>query len=224
MGGSPKLYLGIDSSARKVFTYSAANKDYPDVLYKDGKYYRFISSAQGITSLVPFGKKASVKAYVLPESELGSSALSKKQDWEFVCEDLTLPDEFCVFFSDDPMRKGFQTNPNPRYNGSSKRSIDDKEYDCDQYLNEIKSLAGTIIAQEAYNVLYDGGKLVRIQKYLLRDGKEFHLYDNIIIAMNDTAPATAFGGTKKVKVYAAQNGDMADLLETEVVIETLGGK
>lgn len=215
-----KLYLGIDSSERNVLTYSTATKDWPDVLYKDGKYYRFISSLKGGM----FGLDKNVKAYAVPESEINSSALDEKQDWEFVCEDLTLPDEFCVFFPDDPMRKGFQTKPIPRYNGSSKISFNNKECDCDQYINDIKSLAGTVIAQEAYNVLYDGNKLVCIQKYLLRNGKETHLYDNVIITITENVPPTAFSRTKKVKVYGARNGDMADLLETEVVVETLGGK
>ena len=215
-----KLYLGVDSSARNVLNYSAASKDWPDVLYKDGKYYRFVSSLRSGM----FGLSKSMKAYVLPESQLNSPALDKGQDWEFVCEDLTLPDEFCVFFPDDPMRKNFQTNPAPKFNGSSTRSIDGKEYDCDQYINDIKSFAGTIIAQEAYNMLYDNGKLVRIQKYFLRDGKEIHLYDNVIIALSSTVPDSAFSGTKKIKVYSARNGDMADLLEKEVVAETLGGK
>lgn len=219
-----KLYLGINSSDRNVLTYSTASKDWPDVLYKDGKYYRFISSLTNGGGMFSFGLGKSLTAYVLPESELSSPALDEDQDWEFVREDLTLPDEFCVFFPNDPMRDGFQINPVPHYNGESKRSFNDKEYDCDQYINDIKSLAGTIIAQEAYNVLYDGGKLVCIQKYLLRDGKEIHLYDNVITTITDQVPDNAFSGKKKVKVYGARNGDMADLLEKEVVVETLGGK
>lgn len=215
-----KLYLGIDSAERNVLTYSTASKDWPDVLYSDGKYYRFIYSLKGGM----FGLSKEIKAYVLPESELNSSTLDENQDWEFVCEDLTLPDEFSVFFPNDPMRKGFQAKPTPYYNGSSKSSFNGKEYECDQYINDIKSLAGTIIAQEAYNVLYDGSKLVCIQKYFLRDGKEFHLYDNVIINITENVPAEAFSGKKKVKVYNARNGDMADLLETEVLVETLGGK
>lgn len=215
-----KLYLGIDSSARNVLIYSTASKDWPDVLYKDGKYYRFISSLKSGM----FGLSKSTKAYVLPENQLYSPALGREQDWEFVCEDLTLPDEFCVFFPDDPMRKGFQTNPAAKFNGSSTRSIDGKEYECDQYINDIKSLAGTIIAQEVYNMLYYSGKLVRIQKYFLRDGKEIHLYDNVIITLSSTVPDSAFSGTKKIKVYSARNGDMADLLEKEVVVEIFGGK
>lgn len=215
-----KLYLGIDSAERNVLTYSTASKDWPDVLYSDGKYYRFIYSLKGGM----FGLSKEIKAYVLPESELNSSALDENQDWEYVCEDLTLPDEFSVFFPNDPMRKGFQAKPTPHYNGSSKSSFNGKEYECDQYINDIKSLAGTVIAQEAYNVLYDGSKLVCIQKYFLRDGKEFHLYDNVIITITENVPAEAFNGKKKVKVYSARNGDMADLLETEVHVETLGGK
>lgn len=215
-----KLYLGIDSSSRNVLNYSTASKDWPDVMYKDGKYYRFISSLK--VQMYWLGK--SLKAYVLPENELDSPALSEEQDWEYVKEDLTLPDEFCVFFPNDPMRDGFQTKPTPYFNVSSTRTVDGKEYDCDQYINDIKSLSNTVIAQEVYNVLYDGGKLVRIQKYLLRDGKEIHLYDNVILTLSGNAPAEAFSGTKKVKVYGARNGDMADLLEQEVVVETLGGK
>lgn len=215
-----KLYLGIDSSTRNVLTYSTASKDWPDVMYKDGKYYRFIS----VLKSQMYGLGKSIKAYVLPESEFGSSALNENEDWEYVKEDLTLPDEFCVFFQSDPMRDGFQTKPTPYFNGSSIRTVDGKEYDCDQYINDIKSLSNTVIAQEVYNVLYDGGKLARIQKYFLRDGKEIHLYDNVVLTLSGNVPDSAFNGTKKVKVYGARNGNMADLLEKEVVVETLGGK
>ena len=70
------------------------------------------------------------------------------------------------------MRENFSNVPAPRYTGSGKRKVKDKEYDCDQYINEIKNLAGKRLALELYNMLYENGKLVMIQKYLVqnRDG------------------------------------------------------
>lgn len=208
---------------RAINHESFKTKSWPDVMYKNGKYYRFSTSGvamRGTMSLFSNGGK-NVSALILPEEELNSPNLNPDDEWDFIREDLALPDELAIFCWNEPFRDN--TTPEPRYNGSSKREFDGKEYDCDQYINDIKSLAGNVIAQEAYNALYDGGKLVRIQKYLLRDGKEFYIQELVIKNISTQVPTEAFAIGKKIKVYAADKGDMKDLLEQPELVETLGG-
>lgn len=206
---------------------TAKKKEYPDVLYSDGKYYRFINSDIKGTTMFRgglFGGGQKIIGIVLPEDQLDSPNLDMDDEWDFVREDLALPDELAIFYWDDPFRYNFLNMPAPRYNGESKVTFEDKEYACDQYLIDIKSLAGNVIAQEAYNMLYDNGQLKVIQKYLLHNGKEFLTRTTKISAITSDVPESAFKISKKINVYAAQNGNMADLLEQKTLVETLGGE
>ena len=204
-------------------------KNYPDVLYSDGKYYRFVDSdpKNGTKfggGFLGIGGSRNIIAIVLPEDQLNSSNLDENEEWHFIREDLALPDELAIFYWDDPFRDNLLHMPMPRYNGESKVTFDDKEYSCDQYLIDIKSLAGNVIAQEAYNMLYDNGELKVIQKYFLRDGKETLIRTTKISAITSDVPDSAFEIGKKINAYAAQTGNMADLLEQKTLVETLGGK
>ena len=202
--------------------FGTSEKKHPDALFRDGKYYRFRKVNEIVDKSTIYGKDGTVYGKVLAQEDLNSPTLNQDDEWNYIREDLSLPDELAVFCWDEPFRDNF--TPAPAYNGSSKRTVDGKEYDCDQYVVDVKSLAGTVIAQEAYNMLYDGGKLVRVQKYLLRDGKEELIVEAEIINISSTVPAEAFTIGKKIKVYAAENGDMQDLLEQPVLVETLGVK
>lgn len=202
--------------------FGTSEKKHPDALFRDGKYYRFRKVNEIVDKSTSYGSDGTVYGKVLPQEDLNSPTLNQDDEWNYIREDLSLPDELAVFCWDEPFRDNF--TPAPAYNGSSKRTVDGKEYDCDQYVVDVKSLAGTIIAQEAYNMLYDGGKLVRVQKYLLRDGEEELVVEAEIINISSTVPAEAFTIGKKIKVYAAENGDMQDLLEQPVLVETLGVK
>ena len=225
------IYLAAQSSINRTNLqyahqsrgfFGSKEKNYPDALYRDGKYYRFRKVNQYLDKTKIYGSDGTVYGKVLAQEDLNSPTLNQDDEWNYIREDLSLPDELAVFCWDEPFRDNF--TPAPAYNGSSKRTVDGKEYDCDQYVVDVKSLAGTVIAQEAYNMLYDGGKLVRVQKYLLRDGKEELVVEAEINNISSTVPAEAFAIGKKIKVYAAENGDMQDLLEQPVLVETLGVK
>ena len=205
-----------------LFDSGSKEKNYPDTLFRDGKYYRFRKVNEIEDKLTSYGSNGTVYGKVLAQEDLNSPTLNQDDEWNYIREDLSLPDELAVFCWDEHFRDNFTAAP--VYNGSSKRTVDGKEYDCDQYVVDVKSLAGTVIAQEAYNMLYDGGKLVRVQKYLLRNGKEELVVEAEIINISPTVPADAFTIGKKIKVYAAENGDMQDLLEQPVLVETLGVK
>ena len=197
---------------------------YPSALYRDGKYYKFTVVTEESSNIIGGTRTKSLRnVYVLDEDKLGSPTLDPDDSWQTIRGDLELSETFCVLFPNDPMNDNAQISPKPIFNGDSKRTIGDKEYDCDQYVNDIKSLAGTVIAQEAYNMLYDKGKLVRIQKYLCRDGKEFLVNDLIIHEISSQIPDEAFTIHKKFELYAARNGDMNDLLNQLEQIGEMGG-
>ena len=222
MSGTMNNHLKMLSSSKAICSniYSnlefrqpetvAAEKKCPDVMYHDGKYYRFLTLENHVAAIV------------LKEEELNSPYLNPKEEWNFIREDLALPDELAIFCWDEPFRDNV-TNA-PRYNGSSKREVAGKEYDCDQYVGDIKNLAGTIAFQEVYNALYDGGKLARVQKYIIHDGKELFIQGLVIKNLTAQVPDSAFKIGRKVKVYAADKCDMNDLLEQPELVETLGGK
>ncbi|MBR1397045.1 MAG: hypothetical protein IJ563_05885 [Selenomonadaceae bacterium] len=180
-----------------------------DVFYQNKKYYRinFIGRT----------------AKVLTEDEINSPNLNIDEGWQYIKRDLSLPDELAIFYWDDK----FHENPFnliPYYNGNSTREIDKKVYDCDQYLIDIKSLAGKNVAQEAYNMLYENGQLMMIQRYLIYDGKEYFIHTLKIIKITSEVPEDTFVIGKKIKVYAADVGKMGDLLEQPELVEEIGGK
>lgn len=197
---------------------------YPSALYRDGNYYKFIVSSEESSNIIIGSHTKTLRnAYLLHEDKLYSPNLDPDEHWETVRKDLTLPEAFNIFFPNDPMNDAAQIAPKLLFNGESKRTIENKEYNCDQYINDMKNLEGTVIAQEAYNMLYDGGKLVRIQKYLCHDGKEFLITDLIIDSISTQVPDEAFAIHKKFKLYEARKGDMNDLLNSLEQIGEMGG-
>ena len=204
---------------RRIAKSGSIKDKYPSALYQGGKYYKFTLNAKTSLSSTKFIRRA----IVIDESELYSPTLDPDEHWGNVRKDLTLPEVFNVFFPNDPMNDDAQISGKPTFNGESKRTIDNKEYDCDQYINNIKSLSGAVIALEAYNMLYDGGKLVRIQKYLCRDDKEFLVSDLIIKEISAQVPEGAFNIRKKFKLYEARKGDMNDLIDTPEQLGEIGG-
>ena len=200
------------------------NEKVPAVLYQDGKYYSFYRhTKQDVIGFVPTSN-TSFTALVLPKEELHSPNLNPDEDWDKMRHYLALPDELAVFYWNDPFRDNEVNIEAPHFNGSSTRTVDKKDYDCDQYTIDIKSTAGTTLAQWAYNMLYENGKLVRIQKYFLRDGQESLIEELNIKTLTDQVPDTAFTIKKKFKVYAADTGTMSDLIEQPALVEEIGGK
>lgn len=197
------------------------NAKQPDVLYQNGKYYRFLTNFMG--SFKGISIKDHIKVIALSEDELNAPYLDPNEGWQFIRRDLSLPEEIAVFYWDDVYRDNYSNSFAPKYNGSSKRTIGKKEYDCDQYVNYIASLANTNIAIEAYNMLYDKGQLIKIQKYFIRDGKEYLIRELNIKSITSQVPEKIINFNKKYKVYAAHKGDMNDLLEKSEQIEEIGG-
>ncbi len=198
---------------------STLKSKFPAAMYQDGKYYRCWIDF----SVKPKKNKYPQKMIVLSESEINSPFLNPYQQWKDIKKDLSLPEELAVFYWDEPYRKDLDKTSAPKYNGSSTRTIDKQDYECDQYVSYISSLTNSNIAMEAYNMLYQNGQLVKIQKYFIRNGKETLVSEMDIKTISSQVPESAFAIKKKVKVYAGNIGDMNDLLEKEVLVETMGG-
>ncbi len=215
-----KILAGKDGS--RVLKTKLKDK-LPNVLYQNGKYYIFTS--EKIIRENPFSlHNPTVRTYlVLPEADLKSPNLNPAEGWTNVRNELALPDEIAVFFWDDSFRAESIKTSAPYFNESTTRTVDKKNYDCDRYIVDIKSLAGTTIAQEAYDMLYENGRLAIIQKYFLRNGEETMLNTMTIKAITSDVPADAFAIKKKVKVYSADKGTMSDLIRQPAFVEELGG-
>ena len=191
----------------------------PEVLYKDGEYYNFFRDpVEGKPN------KFTRRMLILSEEKLNSQVLEPQEGWQDIRTELALPDELAIFYWNEPYREQDSGWGEPVYNGSSTREINKKTYDCDQYISDIKSLAGTIIAQEVYNALYENGKLVMVQKYFLRDGKEKLIETVNVKNITSQVPDTAFAIDKVTKVYKPRNGDMNDLLNIYEEVGKIGGK
>lgn len=209
---------------------SDKDKDWCDVLYKNGKYYRFgigavhSSGAFGLIGGANGGKVKVLNAKVLDEKYINSSFLNPNEEWEFIRSDLALPDELAIFYWDEPMRDNLLNLPAPTFTESSERNIGKKKYNCDTYVRDIKNLAGEVIAQNIYDMLYFDGKLELIQTYFLR-GERKTLIRKIEVK-NITAEVSddLFTINKKVNVYAAEIGDINDLIDSPVLVETWGEK
>lgn len=56
------------------------------------------------------------------------------------------------------------------------------------------------------------------------DGKEELILECEVVNITPNVPTNAFAIDKTIRVYAADKGDMKDLLEQPELVETLGGK
>lgn len=223
------IISGYNTSQQFSDDQYSKDKDWVDVLYKNGKYYRFTIALVykgglfGMDSSTR-GKAKNLKAIVLDEKNINLNFLNPNEEWEFVRSDLALPDELAIFYWNEPMRDNPLNLPAPIFIGSSEKYFNDKNYDCDQYSIDIKNLAGNTIAKNIYNLLYNNGKLELIQTYFQR-GEILKLIREVEIKkITSEVPESLFTTNKKVNVYAAKIGDIGDLLDNPVFLETWEAK
>ena len=72
-------------------------------------------------------------------------------------------------------------------------------------------------------MLYKNGKLDKVQEILLVKDKEVPVDTVNIVQLTDQIPQGSFDFSKPVKVYAAGQGDINELLGNKVQVEELGG-
>lgn len=199
-------------------------KTAPDVLYKEGKYYRVdsetVERGQGIFAY----KEAKSTAIMLSEESLGSSSLDINEGWGHIRKDLALPEELAVFCWNDSYRDEAGLTEAPHFIGNAKHTVNEKIYDCDDYVIDKKAVSGKILSQDVWRTFYEGGNLVYVQRLLVHDGKEELVSMIDIREISANVPAELFELPKGTLVYAADEGKMYDLTEQGLLIEKIGEK
>lgn len=212
-GQTEKVRITGDTAKRMAAVMKTIKKKsywIPKVLGTNDKLYQFYE-----------GKETTAK--VLPLNMLGSDKLSPDEKWPEKKVRLALPEELAVLAWQDKWTNHPQSLSAPVFSGSSKRQVGSDEYDCDQYLCDIRNQAGGVSGQLAYNLLYKDGKLVKAQKYLLYQGKQQLLSTLDILEFKAGVDAGAISKLNDVKVYKAELGDINDLLDNPVEEGTMGG-
>ena len=178
----------------------------PEVMYREGKFYHFV---------------AKDKANVCAEKNLRAENLDPRQGWNAISQRLALPDELAIFFWEDKLRWRSASMNAPTFQESLQKNISGKNYDCDRYTCEIKTLSGGDVAKLIYDAIYKDGQLFRVESYILRNGNEYSLNVLQIKKIQAEIPKGSFKIYKNTKIYAAGVGDINDLLENPVQIGTL---
>ncbi|MBQ9478517.1 MAG: hypothetical protein IJU71_03100 [Selenomonadaceae bacterium] len=182
---------------------------YPTVLHKDGKYYQFLEND---------------KAIELDEDKLGDENLNPREGWNGVRRKLALPFELSVFCPDDPYSSVSSALGTPTFVNSYKKTVGKKEFDCDRYRAEVKSLSGDDTAQLVYDMIYDQGRMIEADLAIERDGVEYPINKILIKTLTEKAPKGGkFKIGRKTKLHAAGMGDYNDLLEQRADVGTMEG-
>lgn len=178
----------------------------PEVMYKDGKFYHFVEKN---------------KANVCEKKFLNHENIDPRQGWNTISQKLALPDELAIFCQNDPFRQKSSAISEPTLKESLKKNLNGKEYDCDRYVCEIKTVAGGEAAQLVYDAVYRDGEIFRVESYIFRNGKSYPVNTLMIELIQEKIPEGTFKIYKGTKLFAAGMGDMDDLLENPKLIGTL---
>ena len=227
-------YQGMLQRGHFQLTYSYEGEDVTTMLTEDkgmrlvdkepadgGKRHESLAAGEKLFQFYWEGKQQRAKA--LPLELLDSSSLSPDEHWGKTKQSLALPDELSVLYWQDKWTGHAASISAPAFTGSAKKTVENAEYDCDQYVCDIRNQAGGVSGQLAYNFLYHDGKLMKVQKYLLYKGQEQLLSTLFVINMVEEVPEDTFSSLAEIPVYRAELGDINDLLDVPVQEGTLGG-
>lgn len=178
----------------------------PEVLYKDGKYYHFVERS---------------KANVCDAKDIDNENLDPRQGWNIISQKLALPDELAVFCWNDAFRLKTPAIAAPTFKESFTKHFKGKDYDCDRYTCDIKTIAGGDAAYIVYDMLYRDGNLFRAESYILRNGQTYPINALDLNKIQAEIPEDTFKIQKNTRIYATGIGDINDLLEKPVQIGTL---
>lgn len=184
--------------------FGGGKKDYPDTLYRQGKYYKFETK-----------KKATMAAW----NQISDPNIDPTGGWNTVQYSLAVPDEFAPVCAYDAYRPQSSAMGTVGFVGSMKRTIAKKEYDCDKYVLPLRSKTGNALAEINYYYCYENGKLSYIEKVILNKGQEYSNIKVKIKNITNVPPAEVFNIPKGCKVYAVGTGDMNDLINKPVLVE-----
>ena len=185
--------------------FNSGNLKYPNFMYADGKYYKFLEKDYAI---------------MVEKDKIDEENLNPNEGWNSINKSLSLPDELAVFYWNDPYHKVSNYISEPIFSTQMKKEVGGKKYDCDLYLSTVKSASGNKDIQLAYSMLYENGELVIAQSAIFINGKEYEINKINVKKISQDVPKNEFKIYDKAKIYAAGIGDMNDLLENPVFIGT----
>ena len=183
--------------------FAGSGSKRPEILHQNGKYYQFIDEDAAI---------------VMEEDKLNDENIDPRQGWNLVTKKLSIPMELTVFYWNDPYFKKANSIEPPKFLESTKKTINNKQYDCDIYSSSIKGINNT---QIIYEMLYSEGNLVEAHSSILEAGILYPINRLQIKKILGEMPKGAFKINKKTKVYSAGIGDMYDLTSQLVQVGTL---
>ena len=184
--------------------FGGSGSKFPEVLYQNGKYYQFVEEDVAI---------------VLSDDKLNDENLDPRQGWNNVKSKLAVPNELLVFCWNDSFNNKADLISAPKFSLSTKMKVNEKEYDCDEYISNVKMSNSGV--QILYKMLYLDGNLVEAHSSILQGGKEYPINKIKINKLQGEVPKNAFKVDKKTKVYEAGMGDMLDLIAQPAQVETL---
>lgn len=178
----------------------------PVTMYKDGKYYQFSGKKMGI---------------VATEEQTKSQYINPKENWIACKTNLSLPDGLNVFAPKDKYYFADDVSGKLNFIGSSKEEDNKKMYDVDTYEIATENAAGNVFYSTQYSLYYSEDKLAIISVKTAPAGEQYtETKRYMIYKITGELPEKSTVIPEGCKVYRAGLGDMDDLLENSVLVES----
>ena len=207
--GSMGVMMGLSliNPILAIGALAAGNKSkVPTAYYEAGKFYQFDSK-----------KKATVAMW----QQLDDPNIDPTKGWNTIKARLSLPEELAVFAPKDMFFEEVYGVRNPVFIESGKKVEKKKELIYDKYSYDVKNHAGNILFTKSFYMWYENGELVEIKSYINKPSEqEEFLHSLELKKITDVLPENALKIPTGCKVYAVGLGDMNDLIDQPVQVET----
>lgn len=186
--------------------FGKSSSKVPTAYYDGSKFYQFE------------GKK---EAVVATEEQLSDVNIDPSKGWSSVKDRLALPEELAVFAPKDQFFVPINGATDVRFVESGEKADGEKKIPFDKYMYDVKSRNGKTLYSVVYYMYYKEGELKKIESYVVEDGQEEKLLQNLKVKkITGELPKNVLQMPKGCKVYAVGIGDMNDLLEQPTLVET----
>ena len=178
----------------------------PSAYYEAGKFYQFDSKKE---------------ATVAMDNQLTDPNIDPNKGWNTIKARLTLPEELAVFAPKDMFFEEVYGVRNPIFIESGKKVEKKKELIFDKYAYDVQSHIGNTLFTKSFYMWYENGELVEIKSYINKPGEqEEFLHSLEVKKLTSELPEDALKIPTGCKVYAVGIGDMNDLIDQPVQVET----
>ena len=178
----------------------------PSAYYEAGKFYQFDSK-----------KEATMARW----DQLNDPNIDPAKGWNSIKARLTLPEELAVFAPKDMFFEEVYGVRNPVFVESGKKVEKKKELIYDKYSYNVNSHAGNTLFTKSFYMWYVNGELIEIKSYINKPGEqEEFLHSLEVKKLTSELPENALKIPAGCKVYAVSLGDMNDLIDQPVQVET----